>query len=445
MAAAVLDDGGFSPHAQSLFIVLAGLALLSAALARGTGLARASRSPLLVSLVALAVLSLASAAWTISDGAVVARTAFLTAGYAATFVAAAVLAGHGGIRPFAASIAALAALEAILGLGAMASHALPDAERIYGAWRPGGTFQYPPALAILQVGALAPLVWLLGVRAIPVAWAAAAAATLAGATLALAQDRLALGAGVLLVCALAAAPQASLRARRSVFGLAILLLAGGITARGLLAGDTSAVQPHTPRSAIELGTVVLVAGAGWILLRGLRVSRVRLASPVVLCATVVLLGAAGAMAVIAVDEPTTRGGATRGSSGSLLHGRGREWRAAVDTWLDRPLLGAGAGSFYTASLDHVGPRPTRYAHDLPLELAVELGVGGLILAVAIYFSTGILLVASRSVPDWWLLAPIVVLVPISNLVDWTWHLAGIGALWAAAAGAIHGTSVVARR
>jgi O-antigen ligase len=84
---------------------------------------------------------------------------------------------------------------------------------------------------------------------------------------------------------------------------------------------------------------------------------------------------------------TVSGSGGSPSRGGLAHGRTQEWKAAVQTWLDRPLAGAGSGAYYQASLVHQGSSPSLYAHDLPLEIAAELGVGGLLLGVALYASS----------------------------------------------------------
>jgi hypothetical protein len=149
-----VSDGGFGSSSRSLFVALAGATLLAACTIDGRAAVKAARAPLALTLVALAVLSVASATWTLATPAAALRWGLVVAGYAAVFIAAATLSRATGPWPIAAGVAALALLEAILGLRAVAFHALPDAERIGQTWRPGGTFEYSPALAILEVGAL---------------------------------------------------------------------------------------------------------------------------------------------------------------------------------------------------------------------------------------------------------------------------------------------------
>ena len=55
----------------------------------------------------------------------------------------------------AAIVVAVAAASACAGVAALALHTGPDAERIAGIWRVGGTYEYPPALALACVCGLA--------------------------------------------------------------------------------------------------------------------------------------------------------------------------------------------------------------------------------------------------------------------------------------------------
>ncbi|HEX9417137.1 MAG TPA: hypothetical protein VF895_10570, partial [Gaiellaceae bacterium] len=81
-------------------------------------------------------------------------------------------------------------------------------------------------------------------------------------------------------------------------------------------------------------------------------------------------------------------------------------------------------------------RLTRFAHDLPLELGVELGILGLLLGIALYVAAGRALWRTRGSPALWLLGPAVAAFLLSNLVDWPWHLAGAGAVFALALGSL---------
>ena len=128
-----------------------------------------------------------------------------------------------------------------------------------------------------------------------------------------------------------------------------------------------------------------------------------------------------------------------GPLSGFLHGREDTWRAGVETFLDRPLQGAGADAFLAGSAPHQDGASILFAHSLPLELAAELGVLGLLLALALYAAAGRLAWAGRTTRAGWIFGPCVVAFPLANLVDWPWHLAGSGAVWAAGCGALAGS------
>ncbi|MDX6663919.1 MAG: O-Antigen ligase, partial [Solirubrobacteraceae bacterium] len=128
----------------------------------------------------------------------------------------------------------------------------------------------------------------------------------------------------------------------------------------------------------------------------------------------------------------------------LLHGRLTIWREALDTFADRPLYGGGADSYLFASTPHQGAATVFYAHDMPLELAAELGIAGLLLALALYATASLALWRSRAGPGFWLLGPAAIAFLAANLVDWPWHLAGSGAVWALAFGAVIGSAGATR-
>ena len=133
------------------------------------------------------------------------------------------------------------------------------------------------------------------------------------------------------------------------------------------------------------------------------------------------------------------------SSSDPLHGRGSTWRAAVETFADRPLSGAGADAFLAGSARHQGGQTILFAHDLPLELAAELGVAGLVLAIALYAATGRALWRARATRAGTLLGPAAAAFLVASLLDWPWHLAGSGAIWALSVGALTGERLRAKK
>jgi O-Antigen ligase len=366
VGATVFSGGGFGAASQSRFVALAGVALLLAVGCNGRSTLAAARSPLALTLGALAAICIASTLWTIGEPTASIRMGLTIAGYGAVFIAAAAFTQLAGPWPLAVGIVLIAIVEAVLGLHALALHISPDAEPIGGVWRPGGTFEYPPALAILELGSLPILSSLMRRGSSIVASATAAAALLAGVVIGLSGSRLTVALSAALLIGLVLNRRSDRTARVAVIGTAVCVLVGALIACVLLDGH---------------------------------------------------LAQAGA---------------------DLLHGRTREWDAAIRTWLDRPLLGAGSGAYYQASLPHQGSSATLYAHDLPLELAAELGACGLLLGIALYIASASIVLRASDSLALELLGVTVVVFLVSNLLDWTWHLAGLGALWAACLGGLMG-------
>lgn len=416
-----LTLGGYSDGSRLLFVTLAGLALLCALLS-GEAQARATaRSAPVLALGLLALLSGLSAAWSIEPSASL-RWALVIAGYGAVAVAAGVVARERrGVEAVAALIAGTAVLSAALGLAGLALHEEPFAEAIYGRWRPGGPFEYPATLALLQVAALPPLLYAMTRARRLLAAAAAGGAALSAGTIALSGSRwqLALGAAVLL-----AAP-AVMRSVRS-------LAAAALVASAALAMYAVVALPAL--SAVErvagLGAVCAAAALGW----GLAVRARALEAPLAVrgpaaaaFAIAVLLLAGVSIASLTADT---------GGPRPAEHGRLDYWRGAAETALARPVTGYGADTYEPAAALAGAPAPARYAHDLPLEAWAEIGLPGLLAVLALYAAAGRAVWRARSTRAGVLLGPAVLASLATNLLDWPWHQAGAGALWAAALGAV---------
>ena len=453
----VLIRGGYTPLSRGVFAALAGTALFVAVARDARGAAAAARCPAVVTLAALALISAASAAWTVAGPQLAIRWALVDGGYAALVIAGAVMARHRrGAVTIATAVAAIAALEAIAGLVWGARLEEPYALRIGGSWRPAGTFEYPPALALLQVSAL-PVLLVAMVRdrtrlAVPAAGAAGAA----GAVLALSSSRAQVALAVLVLAAAIVWPTRTTQSARGLVAAAAgLILAAGAAAYAVAGGY---VPPHASGGdegrLLGLGATIFLASALWWLVRRLaarptasplrrllRPSRLAVRPPkaVVWAVGVVLvMGTIAAFALIASSAP----GGARGvePAGGIGHGRMHIWSAAAETALERPVAGAGAEAFLAASAEHQGRSRTRYAHNLPLDLAVELGLVGLLLCLALYAAAAAALWRARLSPAAWLLGPAVIAFLLTNLIDWPWHLAGAGAIWAASLGGVIGAS-----
>jgi O-antigen ligase len=126
----------------------------------------------------------------------------------------------------------------------------------------------------------------------------------------------------------------------------------------------------------------------------------------------------------------------RADPGDALHGRGNVWSAGLRAFARRPLQGYGAGAFGDATLELQHPAITAYAHDLPLELGVELGVLGTALGLALYLIVARACWRARSVAGAWPLIVPAAAFLVANLVDWSWHIAGMGAIWVVSAAAL---------
>jgi len=433
-----LDDGGFNDPSRLWFVALAGLLLLVVVEVDLELTLATLRSPLVIVLGAFAVLSVVSTVWTVSSSADAVRDGLVVAGYGIVMVGAAVLVTRCGPYLIAVGIAALAVYEALIGLAAAATHSLPYAERLVRVWRPGGTFEYQPALALLELGVIP--IFYFGMRAQrrSVAACSAVGTALAGGALAMTGDRL----GFALAAVMVVGWLPFVVSRRVDLGATIaLIVAVCVGAAVALLELNAATAKHSPGPGFGALTVIvlcaLAVGAAWACARNV-VQELPTRQGLMLG-----LGCAG-IAVAALAWRALDGDGSAGIShlrtAGLLHGRSQEWLAALQTWGHYPIVGSGAGSYALSSLPYQSVAVSRFAHDLPLETAAELGVPGLILSLAVYGAAGRTI--ARTVRDSraWPLIPISAFFLVSNLVDWTWHLAGLGAIWAAATGALIGIS-----
>lgn len=421
--------GGYTSESRAVFTALAGAALVVAMVTNEREARRLFGSPVIVVLFALGTLSVLSAAWSVAEPGAAVRAGLTVAGYGSLAVAAGTLgAKRDGGETWARILMLAAAATALAGIGALALHHLPWAERIRGTWRPGGPFEYPPALALAQVAAVP--AYLSTMVRMGRGWglSGAAGGALAALVLATSGSRTALAAALLILVAAIAFPQQTVGARRvAVIAAALLLCASGAAGR--------AVQSATDSSASGVrltAFIVVVAGAAgsWLVIRPLA-ERAR-ARPV-RTRMVVIAGLIAGVAAIAVAAASGHDGLSPRSG--IAHGRTKIWRAAALTVADRPVVGAGADSFLQASIRHQGRHRTRYAHNLPLELAAELGVLGAMLAGALYLGTARELRRAAPGPQAFVVVPFAGLFLVANLLDWEWHQAGVGAIWAVCLGA----------
>jgi hypothetical protein len=438
---ALLWEGGFAPVPRIVFGALALAALAASAVTDREAVRRMARRPGILALVALAAFAALSAVWTAGAAGDALRWALVAAGYGAIAVTAGVLTrARNGVNRLAALVCALAIIGGAIGLVAACVIGEPLADRIAGSWRPGGPLEYSSALALLEVSALPALLVAMCSPRRGLAAAGVIGATIAGAVLGLADSRAELLLAALIGCAAIALPWSTLRTSRAQAAAATLWVAASGLGAHLIAGGwfPAGTLPGPWRLLALAGACALLATI-W-LARGLNPGR----RPQVAIACVLSIGL---LVVLSTGAASGASNAPRaalhtatgsGLDSGLFHGRLHLWHAGLETFAAHPLLGAGADSFMVASARYQQSGPIRFAHNLPLELGAELGVGGLLLCLWLYAASGAAAWRARRRSAGWLLGPGMCAFLAASLVDWPWHLAGSGAVWALCTGGVIG-------
>ncbi len=309
-----------------------------------------------------------------------------------------------------------------------------------GSWRPGGTFEYPPALVVLQVSALPAFGWaMLRAQRRWVALFGAGAAAMAGAVAGTADSRAGLALCVAVaVGAVLAARSLGFDPRRVALAVAVPALAG-VAAHLLLGGHAApGARGATGQLAVTLAVLLgLVAawGAASRALPAASISRAESAAHAPRAARLAVATGAAVLVVGALAFATDQAAPGVEPVSGFDHGRAAEWAVAADAAIERPLLGAGSDAYIAAAAGG-GGGGTLYAHSLPLETWAELGPVGLALVLVLYGSAGALCWRLRRDPRAWLLIPAATAFLLVSLVDWSWHLAGSAAVWAVALGGL---------
>jgi O-antigen ligase/polysaccharide polymerase Wzy-like membrane protein len=438
---AVLDGGGFDPTPQWAFAGTAAAAAGVAALWRPQRAWTLARSAPVVVLLALGAVCALSAAWTISSASGALQAGALAAGYGCLALATAVLARP--VTDLAATIAAIATGTAVSGLVSVALLSTHYAERTAHVWQAEGPFGYAHALALLQVGALPFLLRTMVRGRIPAAAAATACAALGVGAVVLSADRLEVALAALVVACAVLFPRQSVGGRtRDAACAAALLAAAALGVHLALGGNTPLTASGEVGRLLLLLLVVGASAAAWAVYRdfaGPRREPERPREAPLWTGAIVAVTAVALAVVVALLSASPLGNRTA-AHGSFTHGRIQLFHDSWDAFLDRPGQGYGASprAFLDATIVRQAERQrvTIFAHDLPLELAVYAGVAGLLLGIALYLAVAVSLLRVRGSPALWLLGPMAAAFLVSNLVDWTWHLAGVGAVFALALGGV---------
>ena len=435
----------------------------------------------LTCLAAFTAVTAVSMTWSIAPDETLVETARSFA-YLALFAAAT---AGARLAPWAAPVVAkgivLAAVAVVL--YALASRVWPSGEAL-GA-RLSEPYDYWNALGGTAALAVVPTVWL-GIREAGRTRALAPPALgLLILTILLTQSRGALTAAVLAVIVwLAVVPQRL----RSIAVLAPPALLAAPVAAWALSKDafTEALQPLSAREAVagELGlllvlmTLLLLAGGllGERLRHGRTLSlparrRLGVAAVAAICALPLLVLTSVAMSdrglsetlsdrVEEVTDSTVAPPEGAARLGSVSSSRGGYWRQARDVFEERPLLGAGAGTFAVARLPYRKDHTiSRHAHGFLTQTIADTGLLGLAAALALLAAwlvaaaraTGVLRRRGSALRPAWsdertalcALALCVAAFGLQSTVDWTWFVPGPSAMALVAAGFVAGRGPLA--
>jgi len=108
-------------------------------------------------------------------------------------------------------------------------------------------------------------------------------------------------------------------------------------------------------------------------------------SPGRLMTAVLMLGAAGVLAVTYVPETVIERLATTQTEvqGGRFGGRGKLWRAGLAVFPEHPVFGHGTGSYKSAITPKLGPA-AQVAHNSYLSVLVEQGIVGFLLYMSMF-------------------------------------------------------------
>ena len=388
--------GGYGEQPRLAAAVVTWLLVAIAAVAAPAPLPRGVPGRLAIGgLAALLALTLGSLAWA-PQAAAAYGDAERVALYLGTLIGGlALLRPPGVARWVVPALAAGAIAAVVVGLSERVAPWLVELERSPAA---GGRLSAPlgywNAMGALAAVAMVLCLGVAGdpVRAPRLRAAAAATAPLLGAGVALSFSR-----GAILAAAVGVAVVLVSRPRRSQVRSAAIVTAAAVGAGAVAVllpdvGDLAAAESRRSFQGAVLA-VVLVAGtaAAWAAQRAAagreaapndraaasRMSRPRLAVGAIVVLTV------GAVAALAAETGPRSGDPAFGARAERLRSvqsnRYAYWQAAVETWADHPIAGAGSGAFAVEWLRRrTVAASARDAHSLPLETAAELGIAGLL-------------------------------------------------------------------
>jgi hypothetical protein len=389
-----------------------------------------------IALIGLAILTFASGSWTTVLPAEATRLGMALAAYVLIAVAAAVAATRLTVLPLAGLLVAVAVVAGAMGLWGYAYFQDPLAVVNQGELTPAGPFRYRNTLALLSASTLIPLIrWAAWGRLdAPRVVLSVVSGLLLGVSVTVVatsgSDFAWLMTFVLIVIAVLFPVRSLGMSRQRALGMSAAVIVVGFLG-WLMFKKVLSPMPgeESLRTAVMVGLVVLTPLLAWAAGLGARRISDRVATR--------LVQVAAALAVVGVIAFVVGPFAP----GDVTQSRQAYYEATIGTAKEEPIKGFGAGSYGQASIGEqltLLSSQTRFAHSIPGEMWVELGIGGLLLSLLLYFGAFLLSWRVRVLSGGALLIPLVLGFLLSGLIDWSWHMTAMTALWASGLGGLIG-------
>jgi hypothetical protein len=265
-----------------------------------------------------------------------------------------------------------------------------------------------------------------------IAIAASFAAAVGVVSLSLGQARLECAMAALVFASAIAFPRRTIgSSRKLAVGATAVLIVVAVLAYVVAGRKVSYdAHPHQLPRLLGITSICVSATVIWFLARSTQLS---------MRARVALAGAVAVVEAVAITIAAIKGDTSHVVyvvNGGFFHGRLGIWSGALGSGIAHVFTGHGADySLITSPVPLPGDAITD-AYDFPLEMLVELGILGLGLALALYGTVLRDVWRARTRRHAWVFTPAVIGFLLADLLDWEWHLAGAGAVWAIALGAL---------
>ena len=128
------------------------------------------------------------------------------------------------------------------------------------------------------------------------------------------------------------------------------------------------------------------------------------------------------------QSDTAQSGASAQRLASAESNRSEYWRVQLDRFTNEPIYGHGSGSFQAAWTQHRGKLElARNAHSLPIEVAGDLGILGLLALLGLFLAVALALQRAGKTDRALTVGPCAALIAFSShcLIDWDWQVPGL--------------------